>query len=365
MFMLFVCMAWSATSVEVYSDSTNNFDRTHSLSAFAAGINGCYLVTLVLLTRVAISVKETRTFIFGYIVYLVMTCSIWTYLVFLPSERDKVGHRYFIAASIFDFLREPFLTNFSKIFPYETVFGLKYEYIPVNIFHMMERGGLLIILSLGEVMDAIYGDSLHFDTYKYIIVTVIIGFLFKFAYFDVFDCMGEHVSRVSLKVSKFRGITGIKMLPMIVGAIALSRLYLMPDSEEYSHRRLSSGDDDSMSEMSERDMYMQNSFACSISIGFFLMYMFNQLHEHSEIGLRCQLVPRLYRGLFIFISCVALIVISATKKFESRFELIGLAIFMMALCLLVEFFCQWIFLDYDYLEQVLADDVGMYRYNYV
>lgn len=59
--------------------------------------------------------------------------------------------------------------------------------LPFNTHIFHEHCGLIVIIAISEVTATIYGTSLRLQSFENIIITVMIGFLYKFLYVDVMD----------------------------------------------------------------------------------------------------------------------------------------------------------------------------------
>ena len=82
----------------------------------------------------------------------------------------------------------------------------RYTFIPQNVELFYERLGLMVIIAIGEILANISSNNLTSEAVGSMVLLVIQGFFFKFAYFDVFDCLGHHALKQASRISKHRGI---------------------------------------------------------------------------------------------------------------------------------------------------------------
>ena len=98
---------------------------------------------------------------------------------------------------------------------------------PINVGLMAERFGLFIILAIGECIMGTVGAVVDFDVTTIIglVLASLQGYMFKIAYFDMFDCTGEHAKVHATKRSKATGIACLYLhLPALMGVTLSSGL---------------------------------------------------------------------------------------------------------------------------------------------
>lgn len=229
---------------------------------------------------------------------------------------------------------------------------MKYNFIPINVHLNIERSGLVVIIAIGEIITKLYGYNLSADSYGYALLAIILGFLYKFMYFDMFNVIGESVDKVAHQASIYRGVVYIQCIPVVVSSIVLSHVYMVP-TEMSSHRRTTAADDDGGQYMDddsssyERIIYHQLVFAFAVVITMNIMYLLGQLHVQSSLKIRIQKVKQIYRTAFITTASLLLLVIAGSIKFNYHNQLIAITEAILAICLLFECLCQWYFIDLE------------------
>lgn len=357
---LFTAVLFSLLSMTVVTDDTyfshaqddqSSFKR-HSLQGIAFGLSACYFTIALAYLRVAYYLPEARGVALSW-----ATSLSWVSTVYLVTGSSGWGLQMWFLYSlglISCIMILPLARSLSLWFPWER-FKIKYNFIPINVHLAIERSGLVVIIAIGEIITKLYGYSLSADSYGYALLAIILGFLYKFMYFDVFNVIGEDVDKVAHQTSIYRGMVYIQCIPVVVSSIVLSHVYMVP-TEASSHRRTAAAggehfDDDSSSY--ERHIYHQLVFAFAVVITMNIMYLLGQLHVQSSLKIRIQKVKQIYRTAFITTASLLLLVIAGSIKFNYHNQLIAITEAILAICLLFECLCQWYFIDLEFIGPYL------------
>lgn len=357
---LFTAVLFSLLSMTVVTDDTyfshaqddqSSFKR-HSLQGIAFGLSACFFTIALAYLRVAYYLPEARGVALSW-----ATSLSWVSTVYLVTGSSGWGFQMWFLYSlglISCIMILPLARSLSLWVPWER-FKMKYNFIPINVHLAIERSGLVVIIAIGEIITKLYGYNLSADSYGYALLAIILGFLYKFMYFDVFNVIGEGVDKVAHQASIYRGMVYIQCIPVVVSSIVLSHVYMVP-TEASSHRRTAAAggehfDDDSSSY--ERHIYHQLVFAFAVVITMNIMYLLGQLHVQSSLKIRIQKVKQIYRTAFITTASLLLLVIAGSIKFNYHNQLIAITEAILSICLLFECLCQWYFIDLEFIGPYL------------
>jgi low temperature requirement protein LtrA len=96
--------------------------------------------------------------------------------------------------------------------------------VPLHVGLTAERFGLFFILGVGECVMGTVGkiSVFSFKSALALLLASIQGFFFKVCYFDMFDCMGEHVKKHAIKESKVNGLRLMNLHSTGVMGVTLS-----------------------------------------------------------------------------------------------------------------------------------------------
>lgn len=366
---LFSAVLFSLLSMTVVTDDTyylhaqddQSSFKKHSLQGIAIGLSACYFAIALAYLRVAYYLPEARP-----VALSLATSLSWVSTVYLVTGLSGFSwgiQMWFLYSLglISCILILPLTRSIGVWMPWER-FKMKYTFIPINVHLTIERSGLVVIIAIGEIITKLYGYNLSADSYGYALLAIILGFLYKFMYFDVFNAIGEGVDKIAHQVSMYRGMAYIQCIPVVVSSIVLSHVYMVPLEASSSHRRTAADegqhyDDDSSSY--ERIIYHQLVFTFAVVITMNIMYLLGQLHVQSSLKIRIQKVKQSYRTAFIAIASLLLLVIAGSIKFNYHNQLIAITEVILAICLLFECLCQWYFVDLEligpYLHRIRDD----------
>ncbi len=204
------------------------------------------------------------------------------------------------------------------------------RYVPINVRLSIERNGLLIVIAIGEVISTVIsGDSLSAPIFGRAIIAVLLGFIYKFMYFDGFHTIGAglHTVKHAMQISKLRGFTYMRLQFVIVGAILITKYYMTTDEFGYLH--------------SEHKIYSQMVFSIAVAIITMGCYFGGLLHRYEKGYFSRQLIPRSFRSVLYFLCSCAMIIVAGCVEFDDGYKLIGIDLSLATFCLFFEFLCTW------------------------
>lgn len=370
-FVEFVIIACISVSIEVYAGSVIETQRRTALSEICIGLSFAHFVLFAVNCRVFYLVREARTFSVYVIISELISCAWWLIIGLIPVPRWILFILWAIIVT-FEFCREALSLPFNQNFPYE-YFGIgKYVYVPLNVGLSAERTGLLVVVAVGEIVAVVTGTNVSQQTYGAAILAVTQGFVIKFAYFDVFDCLAEQTEPIhALRAHRYRGMAHIRLHEVLVGAILVSSMYHFQGLGEEGHRRASSVyptaydhvTDDAHHEPEPNEdthrqiIYRQLVYGFSLSLVLICCFLSSVLHKRNEVRVAAEKVSIPVRGVAVLLFCLLLLLIGGFIEFDNHRKYQGIALAIMAVCMFFEFSSRWFLLDFpDITEHGDEDD---------
>jgi low temperature requirement protein LtrA len=182
-FSHFSSLACICVTVDALGSQSEGNEKLLALREFCIGVAFSQSITIIAYLRVAYVLEISR----GYVLWLILCLSVHVIFYTCAALSDCTQHTIYILISIavlFDLLKEYVILHwYRKCWPF--------TYIPLNSTLSKERVALLVLIAIGEQIATISGTSLKRRIYTGTLLACLQGFLFKWAYFDVFDCTGE------------------------------------------------------------------------------------------------------------------------------------------------------------------------------
>jgi low temperature requirement protein LtrA len=352
-FILFYChfssMAAMCVSIDVLAAPNSEEQHRLALSEFCLGVAFSSGILVVGYLRVALVLKMARPFAILSMILLTFQIIFYLLAALLPIGQNSM-YVIMAAALLFDHTKDLFFPYFSRFISW----GQDYVYIPINVALQKERLGLLVLIAIGEQIASIVGPNLTRRIYTGTMLACFQGFLFKWAYFDVFDVTGEVTeTKHPLKRGRLHGIAHTKIHSLLVGCILVTSMYLRKnyheDSAESDHgstkiRALSSlspfaetATSESSHEARSDIIYSQLVYSLSMGFTLTLVHAASLLHKrHPERELVENFHP-FYRFGFTVACAIAMSIIGGVLEFDNSLRFRGIVLGLMYLAVLHEF----------------------------
>ena len=326
-------MASICLAINTYSDTENKDEEDKSYSYFTMTLAIAHICFALAIARVGHHVPSTRAFVLNYVIYHCMTAVPWAiislfcirgYFFFFCMPFLEFGKEFIVRMVLMSYVSEPLINMFHL--------GWTYTYVPMNVSLSTERFALLFIISLGEILTSFYTDNLLLSSYSELFLVTMMGFIFKFAYFNAFDYLGEHAEKHAYRISIYVGLTYAKSHALLIGSVFASVLYL-EESEEVSFLR-------------------QGIFTVSTSLVIISCCMIDHSHLRKESEVKRQYIPKRIRVVVMGSMLGVFCLIGQLKLFQDHYKLNVLAVIVLTLVLFFEWACVHLFLtDTDSLKE--------------
>jgi low temperature requirement protein LtrA len=347
----FIVITCASATVEFHS-SSDEHQRRRGISGFALSIAFSNFILMMCYGRVAYYIPEARAFCVTWTGFNVMNVLMWLIVAFIPARTDVIRILFGVATIIehssffyFPYFQSTILSFFQ--------FDETHKYIPINVRLSIERSGLLIIIAIGEVIVTIVGHSeeMKASLFGRAVVGILLGFLFKFMYFDVFHTLGEshHIIKHACQISRYRGILNMKGTLYLAAAIVLTHNFLNTEHAGGSEHSVSDHT------MKIETLYDQGVFGVTVSVMLLLSYFMGLGHRYKKGFFSIQLIPRVARSGFMIAAAAAIIAIGVTVEFHDRYVYVGIVVAILAVCVCIEFICTWYVLKHRYGPQPQAN----------